>query len=270
MPAIFSTILGVVINVGTKLLFALIVFAVGMLLIKLLLRTIEKSKAYARVDTEMRSFLSSFIKIALYVVLAVAIVPILGIEIASIITVLATAGAAIGLALQGSLSNLAGGIMLVFLKPFKIGHFIEAAGQSGTVKEINIFYTVLNTGDNKRVLIPNGALMGSTIVDYSSEEMRRVDLTFSVAYGTDPDRVTAILLEHAAADTRVMQTPAPFARLTAQNDSSLAFTLRVWVESAAYWDVYHDLLLAVHNRLLAEGIEIPFPQLDVHLTGKDA
>ncbi len=268
MPVILTTILNAVISIGTKLLFALIVFAVGMLLIKLLLRTIEKSKAYARVDAEMRSFLNSFIKVALYIILAVAIVPILGIEIASIITVLATAGAAIGLALQGSLSNLAGGIMLVFVKPFKIGHFIEAAGQTGTVKEISIFYTVLNTPDNKRVLIPNGALMSSTIVDYSSEETRRVDLTFSVAYGTDPDRVTALLLERASADSRVKQDPAPFARLTAQNDSSLDFTLRVWVDSAAYWDVYHDLLLAVHNRLGEEGIEIPFPQLDVHVTGK--
>lgn len=265
MPAILTTILSAVVTIGTKLLFAILVFVVGSLLIRLALRTLEKSKAYARVDAETRSFLNSFVKVALYIVLIITIVPILGIEIASIITVLATAGAAIGLALQGSLSNLAGGIMLVFLKPFKIGDFIEAAGQSGVVKEISLFYTVLNTGDNKRVLIPNGTLMGSNIVDYSTEATRRVDLTFTVAYGTDPARVTNLLLDVVSKDERIFKDPAPFAKLTAQNDSSLGFTLRVWAASGDYWNVYHDTLLAVHNRMCAEGIEIPFPQLDVHL-----
>ncbi|MBR7184133.1 MAG: mechanosensitive ion channel [Clostridia bacterium] len=265
MSPIITKILEGAVRIGSKLLFAILVLVVGSLLIQLLLRIISKSRAYARIDPEAKSFLNSFIKIALYIVLVIAIVPILGIEIASIITVLATAGAAIGLALQGSLSNLAGGIMLVCLKPFKIGDFIEAGGQSGVVREISIFYTVLTTVDNKRVLIPNGTLMGSTIVDYSTEETRRVDLTFTVAYGTDPDRVTALLLSIAEADARVLTTPAPFSRMTAQNDSSLGFTLRVWVKSDDYWDVYHDTLLKVHNELCAAGIEIPFPQLDVHL-----
>ncbi len=265
MPAILSTILSAAISIGSKLLWAAIVFVVGSLLIKLLLKTLARSKAYARIDLEMRSFLDSFIRIALYIILIITIVPILGIEIASIITVLATAGAAVGLALQGSLSNLAGGIMLVFLKPFRIGDFIEAAGQSGVVREITIFYTVLTTGDNKRVMIPNGTLMGAAIVNYSAEELRRVDMGFTVAYGTDPDRVNALLLEAAEADSRVRRDPAPFARMTAQNDSSLGFTLRVWVESGKYWDVYHDLLHDIHNRLIAAEIEIPFPQLDVHL-----
>lgn len=265
MDFILNTILPAMVAIGSKLLFAIIVFIIGSLLIKLVLRSLDKSKAYARVDAETRSFLNSFLKIALYIVLVITIVPILGIEVASIITVLATAGAAIGLALQGSLSNLAGGIMLVFLKPFKIGDFIEAAGQSGVVKEISIFYTVLNTGDNKRVLIPNGTLMGSNIVDYSTEANRRVDMTFTVAYGTDPDRVTNLLLDVVSKDERVFKDPAPFARMTAQNDSSLGFTLRVWAASGDYWNVYHDTLLAVHNRMCAEGIEIPFPQLDVHL-----
>lgn len=265
MPIALSTVLTLLVNIGTKLLFAAVVFVVGVLLIRLVLKLWGRSKAYERIDPEMRSFLDSFIKIALYVVLIVTIVPILGIEIASIITVLATAGAAIGLALQGSLSNLAGGIMLVFLKPFHIGDFIEAAGQSGTVREITIFYTVLTTGDNKRVLIPNGSLMGAAIINYSAEELRRVDMTFTVAYGTDTDRVTALLLEAAEADARVRKDPAPFARFTAQNDSSLGFTLRVWVESGDYWNVYHDLLRDIHNRLVAAEIEIPFPQLDVHL-----
>lgn len=265
MPIAFSTILAAVVSIGSKLLWAAIVLVVGVLLIKLVLRIWGRSKAYSRIDPEMRSFLDSFIKIALYVVLVVTVVPILGIEIASIITVLATAGAAIGLALQGSLSNLAGGIMLVFLKPFHIGDFIEAAGQSGVVREITIFYTILTTADNKRVMIPNGSLMGAAIVNYSAEELRRVDMTFTAAYGTDPDRVIALLREAAEADERVRRDPAPFARFTAQNDSSLGFTLRVWVESGKYWDVYHDLLQVIHNRMVAEGIEIPFPQLDVHL-----
>lgn len=265
MPALISTILTAIINIGSKLLWAIIVFVVGMLLIKLLLRALGKSKAYARVDPATRSFLDSCIKVALYIILAITIVPILGIEIASIITVLATAGAAIGLALQGSLSNLAGGIMLVFLKPFHIGDLVEAAGQTGVVRAIGIFYTELTTGDNKRVFIPNGSLMGAAIVNVSAEQTRRVDLTFTAAYGTDPDRVTALLLDVAEKDSRILQDPAPFARMTAQNDSSLGFTMRVWVNAGDYWNVYHDTLLTVHNRMCAEGIEIPFPQLDVHL-----
>lgn len=269
MPAILSTILAAAVSIGSKLLFAIIVLLVGHLLIKLLVKTIGRSKAYAHIDPEMRSFLDSLLKTALYIVLIITVVPILGIEIASIITVLATAGAAIGLALQGSLSNLAGGIMLVFLKPFKIGDFIEAAGNSGTVRAINIFYTVLTTADNKRVMIPNGALTGSPIVNYSAEELRRVDFTFGVAYGTDVERVKAILLELAEADARVRRDPAPFARLSAQNESSIDFTLRVWTGSGDYWGVYFDLLQAVHNRLMEEGIEIPFPQVDVHVKNEN-
>ena len=268
MSTILTTIFQAIVGVGSKLLFAGIVFAVGALLIKLALRALENSKLYAKIDAETRSFLHGAIKLALYIVLVITVVPILGIEIASIITVLATAGAAISLALQGSLSNFAGGIMLIFLKPFKIGDFIEADGRSGTVKEISMFYTVLNTGDNKRVLIPNGTLMSATIVNYSTEANRRVDMVFTVAYGTDPDRVTALLLDVIHADARVLQDPASFARMTAENDSSLGFTLRVWTASGDYWNVYHDTLLAVHNRMCAEGIEIPFPQLDVHVDGK--
>jgi len=200
--------------------------------------------------------------------LIVTIIAILGVPTASVVAVIASAGVAVGLALQGSLSNLAGGIMILIFRPFKLDDFIDAGGFSGTVTDIGIFYTTLKTGDNKSVTIPNGSLMNDKVVNYSVHDTRRVDFTFSVAYGTDVEKVKTILLEEAGKHEKALKDPAPFCRMAKQNASSLDFVLRVWVNSGDYWAVNFDILEAVNNRFKAEGIEIPFNQLDVNVKNK--
>ena len=250
---------------GKQLIAAILVLVIGRFLIKWTVKLITKSKFAKKTDKTVVTVLSHFVTAALYIVLVVIIIGIFGIPTASVITVIASAGVAIGLALQGALSNIAGGIMILILRPFRVGDFVEIAGNSGTVSDVGIFYTVLTTGDNKVITIPNGTVMGDNIVNYSTKDTRRVDLVFSVAYGTDVERVKSILLEEANNHELVLKDPAPFARLSKQNASSLDFTVRVWVESKNYWTVNFDLLETLNNRFEAEGIEIPFNQLDVNI-----
>lgn len=252
-------------NFGKKLIVAILVLIVGRILIKWAVKLMTKSRFAQKNDKTVVTVLSHFITAGLYIVLCITIIAILGIDTASVITVLASAGVAIGLALQGALSNIAGGIMILILRPFRVGDFVEVAGNSGTVTDIGVFYTVLTTGDNKVITIPNGTVMGENIVNYSVKDTRRVELVFSAAYGTDVERVKNILLDEANKHELVLKDPAPFARLTKQNSSSLDFTVRVWVESKNYWTVNFDLLERLNNRFEAEGIEIPFDQLDVNI-----
>lgn len=253
-------------NVGLKLLYALVVFVVGRILIKWVTGLMKKSKFAQKQDATVVRFLQNFVSISLHIVLVVSVIGILGVPLASAVTVIASAGVAIGLALQGALSNVAGGIMILLFRPFRLGDFVDTAGHSGTVTDIGIFYTVLTTGDNKVVTIPNGTIMGESVVNYSMKDTRRVDFLFSVAYGTDVDKVKAILLEEAEKHELVLKTKAPFCRLSKQNESSIDFTMRVWTESKNYWQVNFDILEAVTKRFGEEGIEIPFNQLDVHIT----
>lgn len=253
-------------NIGLKLLYALIVFIIGRILIKWLTKLMKKSKFAQKHDATVVRFLQNFVGIALHIVLVVSIIGILGVPLASVVTVIASAGVAIGLALQGALSNVAGGIMILLFRPFRLGDFVDTAGHSGTVSDIGIFYTVLTTPDNKVVTIPNGTIMGDSVINYSVKDTRRVDLVFSVAYGTDVEKVKSILLAEAEKHELVLKDPAPFCRLSKQNESSLDFTMRVWAESKDYWQVNFDILEAVNTRFAAEGIEIPFNQLDVHIT----
>ncbi len=263
MEEFFNNLIAWGTDFGLKLLACIVVLIVGRLVIKWVAKFLTKSKFAEKNDKTVVTVLSHFVSAALYVLLVVIIIGILGIPTASVIAVIASAGVAIGLALQGALSNIAGGIMILILRPFKVGNFVEIAGHSGTVSDVGIFYTVLTTGDNKVVTIPNGTVMGDNIVNYSTKDTRRVDFVFGVAYGTDVERVKTILLEEAGKHELVLKDPAPFARLSAQNASSLDFTMRVWVESANYWTVNFDLIERITNRFTAEGIEIPFNQLDV-------
>ena len=265
MEEFLNTLIAWATDFGLKLLAAIVVLIVGRILIKWVVKLMTKSKFAKKNDVTVVTVLSHFITAGLYVLLVVIIIGILGIPTASVITVIASAGVAIGLALQGALSNIAGGIMILVLRPFKVGNFVEVAGNSGTVTDVGIFYTVLTTPDNKVITIPNGTVMANNIVNYSVKETRRVDFTFSVAYGTDVDKVKSILLEEAANNEMVLKDPAPFARLSKQNESSLDFTFRVWTEAANYWTVNFDLLEKLNNRFVAEGIEIPFNQLDVNI-----
>lgn len=261
MDALFSWAM----DLGKRLIISLIVLIIGRILIKWIIKLLTKSKFAEKNDKTVATVLSHFVSAALHVVLVVIIIGILGIPTASVITVIASAGVAIGLALQGALSNIAGGIMILVLRPFRVGDFIDVAGKSGTVTDIGIFYTTLTTPDNKVITIPNGTVMANDITNVSTNDTRRVDLVFNVAYGTDVDKVKNILLEEAGKHPLTLDDPAPFARLTKQSESSLDFTLRVWVNAGDYWTVNFDLLETLNNRFVAEGIEIPFNQLDVHV-----
>ncbi len=259
-----NKLLGFLTDFGGKLIVALIVLFLGFWLVRVLVRLLGKSKLMKK-DPTVAKFLSGALRITLNTLVVVSVIGILGVPMSSVIAVIASAGVAIGLALQGALSNFAGGIMILLFRPFRIGDFVDAGGFSGTVGEIGIFYTVLTTPDNRVVTIPNGTITGASVVNYSVNSTRRVDLVVSVAYGSDISRVQALLLDEAAKNAAAQTDPAPFVRLSKQNESSLDFTVRVWTKKEDYWTVYFDLLEAIQNRLVAEGIEIPFPQLDVHL-----
>ena len=253
------------VSVGGKLIVALLVLVIGSIAIKLVTKHLRKKKLNKYADPTVHRFLLNFISIGLYVLLVVTVIAIMGVPMASVVAVIASAGVAIGLALQGSLSNLAGGIMILVFRPFKLGDFIDADGFSGTVEDIGIFYTTLPTADKKSITIPNGALMNDKVINYSVHDVRRLDFTFGVAYGTDIEKMKEILLEEAEKHEMVKKDPAPFCRLSKQNASSLDFLLRVWVGRSDYWTVNFDLLEAINNRLVEEKIEVPFTQVDVHV-----
>lgn len=269
MPAFvtntLNTLLHYALSYGGKIVIATLVVVVGFWLVKVLLEKLKKGKLSKKLEDTVESFVFNFINIALKVIIIITAISILGVPMASVITVLATAGAAVGLALQGSLSNLAGGIMLVVFKPFRVGDFIESQGVSGSVEEITIMYTVLNTPDNKSVSLPNGALMNSTITNYSKKDLRRVDLTFCVAYDSDIDRVREVLDSIAKAHPLVLDDPATAIVFTKQGDSALEFTVRAWAKNSDYWTVYFDINEAVKKAFDKTGIEIPYPQMDVHI-----
>ena len=240
-----------------KVLLAIVVWFVGKFIVSKIMGLVGKIKVLEKVEPNTRTFVLSALKWLLYVVLVVSIVAILGVPMASVITVLGTAGAAIALSLQGSLSNLAGGIMLVIFRPFKVGDFVEASGVTGTVKEITLFYTVLNMVDNCRINVPNGALMNANIIDYSAEETRRVDLTFASAKSEDPQKIQSLMLEVMDQNEKVLKDPAPFARISGGTNEAMQFTVRAWCKTADYWDVYFDLTQAITEKLGENGVQAP-------------
>ena len=266
LQSFVSWLLSKATDLAGKLVAAVLVMIIGRILVRWIIKLIKKSKFAQKTDATVMRVLTNFISAGLYVVLIVSVIGILGVPMASVIAIIASAGVAIGLALQGALSNLAGGIMIMILRPFHIGDYVEIASNAGTVKDVGIFYTVLNTPDNKEITIPNGTVMSSEVINYSTNENRRVELVFGVAYGTDVERVKAILLEAAGKHELVLSDPAPFARLSNQADSALEFTLRVWAKNGDFWTVKFDLLENINRRFEEEKIEIPFNQLDVHIT----
>ena len=240
-----------------KVLLAIVVWFVGKFIVNKLLGLVGKIKALDKIEPNTRTFVLSALKWLLYVILVVSIVAILGVPMASVITVLGTAGAAIALSLQGSLSNLAGGIMLVIFRPFKVGDFVEASGVTGTVKEITLFYTVLNTVDNCRINVPNGALMNANVIDYSAEATRRVDLTFASAKSENPKKIQDLMLDVMGQNEKVLKDPAPFARISGGTNEAMQFTVRAWCKTEDYWDVYFDLTQAITEKLGENGVQAP-------------
>lgn len=258
MQAFIDAVVNLCTQVGGKIIFAILVLIVGRIVIANIMKLLEKSSLFNKTEGEVKTFILSFAKIGLYVLLIVSIISILGVPMASVVTVLASAGVAVGLALQGALSNLAGGIMLMFFRPFKLGDFIEASGAVGVVKELTLFYTVVLTVDNKSITVPNGSLMNANIINYSAEPLRRVDLTFGCGKGEDPAKVQSIMVDTMKKNPMVLSNPdAPFARLSGGSNEAMEFTVRAWVKGADYWTVYFDLTQSITEALGANGISAP-------------
>lgn len=250
---------------GPKLIFAIITLIIGLWIIKLINNAIKRSMERSGMDTTLRSFLTPLISILLKVLLVVSVISMVGVEMTSFVAILAAAGFAIGMALSGSLQNFAGGVMIVIFKPFKVGDFIQAQGFMGTVREIQIFNTILKTPDNKTIIIPNGGLSTGPMTNFSAEQQRRVDFTFGIGYGDDIDKARNVIKGLIAADERILKDPEPFIAVSALGDSSVDFAVRVWVDAANYWGVFFDMTENVKKAFDKEGVSIPFPQRDVHI-----
>lgn len=252
------------VDIGGRIISAAIIFFVGRIVISLIKKLVAKVLVKRRVDAGVQSFVRSLVSILLTVLLIVAVIGKLGVETTSFAALLASAGVAIGMALSGNLQNFAGGLVILLLRPYKVGDWIESQGMSGTVREIQIFHTILTTGDNKVVYIPNGALSSGTVINYSKEDTRRVDWVIGVEYGEDYNKVEETVRRILAADKRILDSPEPFLALHALADSSVNIVIRVWVKSQDYWGVYFDVNRIIYSEFNKEGISFPFPQLTVH------
>lgn len=257
MEAFLSSLTAMATAAGGKIILALLVLIIGKILIKSILKMLGKSKLLEKAEGTVRTFTLSFVKIGLYVILVISIIGIMGVPMASVVTVLASAGVAVGLALQGALSNLAGGIMLMIFKPFKLGDYVSAAGVEGVVKEVTLFYTVILTLDNKRITVPNGSLMNTNVTDFSSEELRRVDLTFACAKSEAPAKIQDIMITTMKANPQVLSDPEPFARISGGSNEAMEFTVRAWCKSEDYWDVYFDLTQKITEAMAENSVQAP-------------
>ena len=253
------------ITLGGRIVGAMIILVIGKLIINWLNRLFAALLTKQRVEPSVQSFLKSTVNILLIVMLALAVIGKLGVEITGFAALLASAGVAIGMALSGNLQNFAGGLIILIFRPYKVGDYIDSdTGASGTVQEIQIFHTVLKTGDNKIVYAPNGNMSNSVVTNYSQQDTRRVDFTFSMEYGEDYERVEQVLKDIIAADERILTAPEPFIRLGEMAASSVDITVRVWVKTEDYWAVHFDLKKAVYTTFTKLDISIPFPQMVVH------
>ncbi len=250
---------------GPNLVGAIITLMIGLWVIKGITKGIKKGFEKRNIDPSLRPFLSGLISVALKVFLVISVLSMVGIAMTSFIAIIGSVGLAVGLALSGTLQNFAGGVILLILKPFKVGDFIEAQGYSGTVNSILIFNTILKTPDNKTIIIPNGGLSTGAMTNYSTEATRRVDWSFGIGYGDDIEKARTILLAIFKEDSRLLKDPEPFIKVSELADSSVNLATRVWVNAPDYWDVKMETMEKVYNAFNKEGINIPFPQMDVHL-----
>ncbi|MCH5328768.1 MAG: mechanosensitive ion channel [Coprobacter sp.] len=258
-------IISSMIHGALKILVAAVVFWIGRWIVRKIKRIVTNVLERRQVETSLKTFLLSLVNISLMLILLVMVIGILGINTSSFVALFASAGVAVGMALSGTLQNFAGGVMILLFKPYKVGDYIEAQGQSGTVKEIQIFNTVLNTPDNKTIFVPNGGLSTGIINNFSKEGIRRVDWIFSIAYGTDFDRAKHVLQHVLDENPLILKTPAYSILLSAMEDSAVHVTVRAWAPADIYWDVYFDMNERVYKAFEKECINIPFPQMDVHL-----
>ncbi len=250
---------------GPKLVGAILVWIIGLWVIKLLVKGLSRLMNNAKLDPSLVPFLRSMSAIVLKVLLAISVLGMLGIEMTSFIAILGAAGLAVGLALSGTLQNFSGGVMILIFKPYKVGDVIEAQGYTGSVKEIQIFNTILKTPDNKTIIIPNGGLATSSMINYSTEDRRRVDWSFGIGYGDDVDKAKAVIKRLCDEDSRILKDPEVFIAVSELADSSVNFAVRAWVESADYWGVFFAMNENIYKTFAKEGLNIPFPQMDVHV-----
>lgn len=250
---------------GLNLLSALVIFIVGKWLAGVLTNSLEKLMAKRSVDPTLSSFIKSLSYIALMAFVFLAVLGKLGIQTASFIAVLGAAGLAVGMALQGSLSNFAAGVMLILFKPYKVGDFVNLGSAKGTVQEIHIFNTILSSPDNVKIIVPNAQATSGVIENYSANDKRRVDLIASISYGDDLLKAKKVLQDLVASDSRILADPAPTVAVSALADSSVNFVVRPWVKASDYWDVYFALTEKMKLELEKNGLHIPFPQRDVHV-----
>lgn len=251
-----------------KLIAAILIWIVGSWAIKMIVKGIGKALDRGSHDISLKKFLMNLTEWVLKIVLIIVVLGTVGIETTSFAAILAAAGLAIGLALQGSLANFAGGVLIMIFKPIKVGDFIEAQGEAGTVKEIQIFTTKLTSPDNKEITIPNGKLSNDNIVNYSAMELRRIDMKFGVGYDSDIKQTKDLLMGQLTNHPLVLEDPAPLVRLAELADSSLNFNVRPWVKNSDYWGVYYDLTESIKDALDAAGIDIPYPHsVEIHKQG---
>lgn len=265
LDTLVSKLIDLSVSLGSKLLIAIVVFFIGRWLIRRINRMVIRIMEKKQVEASLFTFTRSLINITLNFLFVVILIGVLGIETSSFIALFASAGVAIGMALSGTLQNFAGGVMILLFKPFKVGDFIEAQGQSGTVREIQIFNTIMATPDNKIIIVPNGGLSTGIMKNYSKEEERRVDWEFGIGYGDSYDKAKAVIARLLDADTRILKEPAYFIALTSLGESSVNIVVRAWVKAPDYWAVFFDMNEKVYKTFAEENLSIPFPQMDVHL-----
>lgn len=261
----FQNMWNAIVGAVPTIILAVIVLIVGLIVCKLVLKLISKGLDRTRLDLTVTNFTKQCCKIVLYVLLITVVLSTLGIPATSIVTVIGTAGVAVGLALQSSLSNVAGGIMLMINKPFKIGDYISVAGVSGTVKQITILYTRLDSDSNQAIFIPNGQVSGATVINNNSNGIRRVDMVFSISYNDDFEKAQQVIFEVLKRNEMILKDPAPTVRMLEHGASSINIAVRPWCKCADYWGVYFGTMEDIRAAFAAAGISIPFDQLDVHV-----
>lgn len=265
LDTLVNKLIDLSVSFGSKLLVALLVFFIGRWIVKKLNRLVINILTKRHVEASLATFTKSLVSITLNFTLVIIIISVLGIETSTFIALFASAGDAVGMALSGTLQNFAGGVMILLFKPFKVGDYIEAQGQSGTVKEIQIFNTIITTTDNKVIIIPNGGLSTGIMMNYSKESQRRVDWVFGIGYGDSYEHAKTVIARLLDNDPRVLKDPNYFIALTALNSSSVDIVVRAWVKAENYWGVFFDMNEKVYKTFAEENLNIPFPQMDVHL-----
>ena len=261
---------GFLTTAGMDLLRGLLVLAAGLFLVHWAMKLVDRYEERLHLEPTLRGFIKNLVRILLYILVILTTVSIMGIPMTSIVTLLASAGVAVSLAMQGVLTNLIGGFILMLFKPIRVGEYVKIGENEGTVRSIGTFYTEMTTFDNRHINLPNGTLTNTSIINYSREGTRRLDLTFSVSYESDMDRVYEVLRSVVSEEKRLLPDPAPSVNLSRCGDSGLDFSVKVWVKTGDYWPVNFSLLENGKRALDKAGITIPYPQMDVHLTGKNA